>query len=193
MKRRLRFSNVCSKLSIVGIIAAAIASNHNAFAGSGKVSGREAGTFVTVNFTYDGASDAGLTTYSGDDNIGGPFHGQEIDEYSFTRTSCTAPDRTAGTAFVLVQANKVETYHQGQLYSAAAGAAAGTGCASDTTGSTSAIETFSVIGGTGKFANASGSLTITITAQVLAAPGSPPGSLGLFGARQVTRTGSVTY
>src|SRR5215469_15022044 len=107
MKRGLRFSDVCSKLSIVGIIAALVASNHNAFAGGGGISGGETGTFVTVNFTYDGTSDAGLTTYSGRDNIGGPFHGQEIDEYSFTGTACTAPDHTAGSAFVLVQANKV--------------------------------------------------------------------------------------
>src|SRR6516165_3340432 len=98
------------------------------------------------------------TTYSGVDNIGGPLTGQEIDEYSFTGSTCPAPDGTTGTAFVLVQANKVDTYIQGQLYSAAVGAKAGSGCASNTTGSTRAIETFSVTGGTGKFANASGSL-----------------------------------
>src|SRR6516164_1674621 len=102
MKRGLRFLNVCSKLWVtVGLIVTLTASNHDAFAGT--VKGREAGTFVTVNFTYDGASDAGLTTYSGNDNIGGPFRGQEIDEYSFTGSTCTAPDSTAGSAFVLVQ------------------------------------------------------------------------------------------
>jgi len=192
MKRGLRFLNVCSKLWVtVGLIVIVTASNHDAFAGT--VKGQEAGTFVTANFTYDGASNAGLATYTGDDNIGGPFSGQDLEEYSFTGGSCAAPDSSVGTVIVLVQATRTDTYKQGQLYSAGAGAASGTGCVSDTTGRVGATLTFSVTRGTGKFANASGSLTTTITAQVLAAPGSPPGSLGLFGARQVTRTGSVTY
>jgi hypothetical protein len=193
MTRGLRFLNVFSKLStMVGIIAV-IASSHNAFAGTVAIKGREAGTFVTANFTYDGASNAGVATYTGDDNIGGPFSGQDLEEYSFTGGSCTAPDSSVGTVIVLVQATRTDTYNQGQLYAAGVGAADGTGCVSDTTGRVGATLTLSVTGGTGKFANTSGSLTTTITAQVLAAPGSPPGSLGLFGARQVTRTGSVTY
>ena len=185
--------SLCSKLLImVGVIAAVIASSHNGFAGTVAIIGREAGTFVTANFTYDGTSNAGWSTYKGDDNVGGRFTGQDLEEYSFTRSSCTAPDHSVGTVIVLVQATRADIYNQGQLYSAGVGAADGTGCVSNTTGRVGATLILSVTGGTGKFANASGSLRTTITAQVLAAPGSPPGSLGLFGARRVTRTGSVT-
>jgi len=81
MKRGLRLLNVCSKLWVtVGLIVILTASNHDAFAGT--VKGHEAGTFVRANFTYDGASNAGLATYKGDDNIGGPFSGQDLEEYS---------------------------------------------------------------------------------------------------------------
>jgi hypothetical protein len=172
---------------------AVIALSHNAIAGTGAIKGREVGTFVTANFTYDGASNAGLSTYRGHDNIGGLFIGQDLEEYSFTGSGCTAPDNSAGTVIVLVQATRADSYHQGQLYSAGVGAADGTGCVSNTTGSVGATLTLAVTGGTGKFANATGSLTTTITAHVLAAPGTPPGSLGLFGARHVIRTGSVSY
>jgi len=75
MKPGLRSLNVRPKLWVtLGLIVILAASNHDAFAGT--VRGHEAGTFVTVNFTYDGASNAGLATYTGDDNIGGPFSGQ---------------------------------------------------------------------------------------------------------------------
>jgi len=184
-------SGIPSKLLIATwIIAAVIASNHKAFAGTVNVKGSEAGTFVPSNFSYNGDGDAGLTTYAGKDNIGGPFIGQDLEQYSFTGGSCTAPDSSAGSVFVLVQATGVNIYNQGQLYLAGAGAADGSVCASNTTGSTRAILTFSVTGGTEKFANASGSITLTIVAQVLAFS---PSNFGLFGSRQASITGAVTY
>src|SRR5689334_3962901 len=83
-------------------------SSYNAIAGTVAIKGREAGTFVTANFTYDGASNAGLASYTGDDNIGGPFSGQDLEEYSFTGGSCTAPDSSVGTVIVLVQATRTD-------------------------------------------------------------------------------------
>ena len=148
MKPGLRSLNVRPKLWVtLGLIVILMASNHDAFAGT--VRGHEAGTFVTVNFTCDGASNAGLATYTGDDNIGGPFSGQDLEEYSFTGGSCTAPDSSVGTVIVLVQATRNDTYKQGQLYSAGVGAADGTGCVSDTTGRVGATLTLSVARGTG--------------------------------------------
>jgi len=184
-------SGIPSKLLIATwIIAAVIAPTHKTFAGTGNVKGSEAGTFVPSNFSYNGDGDAGLTTYAGHDNLGGPFTGQDLEQYSFTGSSCTAPDGSAGSVFVLVQATGVNIYNQGQLYFAGAGAADGSGCASNTTGSTRAVLTFSVTGGTEKFTNASGSITLTIVAQVLAFS---PSNLGVFGARQASITGAVTY
>jgi len=170
-----------------GVLAAVIASHHNAFAGTVNVKGSEAGSFVTANFSYDGISPALLAIYAGRDNVGGPFNGQEISEYSFTTGSCTAPDGSAGFPFVLVQADEVDTYHQGQLVSTAKGQADGKGCAGNT-GITGAVLTLSVSYGTGKLANASGSITETFTCPTLAFNATS----GIFGACQVTRTGSVT-
>jgi hypothetical protein len=184
--------STCSRLSIMAGIIAMIASNRKAFGGTVTVKGSDAGTFVTANFTYDGVAPAISITYAGSDNLGGPFTSQDIGEYVGTGSSCTAPDGSAGTVFVLVQATEVDTYNQGQLYSTGTGAAAGSGCTSNTTGSFGLSETHSVIGGTGKFADASGSIAGTTTGKDLAVPGSPPGSLGIFGAFQDVRTGAVT-
>ena len=95
--------------------------------------------------------------------------------------------------FVLVKASAVINYEKGQVYSSGTAAADNSGCASSTTGSYGLTETQSVIGGTGKFANASGSITYTVIGNTLAVPGSPPGKLGDFSAFQYTRSGSVTY
>jgi hypothetical protein len=58
-------------------------------------------------------------------------------------------------------------------------------------------ETQSITGGTGIFAHASGSIPFSITFTVigtgLAAPGSPPGAFGSFGAFQYTTSGSVSF
>jgi len=78
------------------------------------------------------------------------------------------PDGSAGVTFVLVQATLTDNYHQGQLYSAGKGKADGGGCASTTTGRVGETITLSVLGGTGKFANASGSIKLTFIGQVLA-------------------------
>jgi len=178
---------------ITGVIAIVAAPNHNAFAGTVKVKGSYAETFASVNFSYDGVSPATLGTHAGIDNIGGPFTGQLLAEYSFTGGACRAPDGTQGLSFVLVQAAQADNYLQGQLYAVGTGAADGRGCASTTTGSVGEMLTLAIVGGTGKFANASGSIKLTFTAEVLAAGQAfPAGSFGIFGDTHVTKTGSVT-
>jgi hypothetical protein len=158
----------------MGGLAAAVIASNNAFAGTAKVKGSEAGSFVTSNFSYDGVSPALEAFYSGSDNLGGPFNGQEIDEFALTTGTCTGPDGSAGEPFVLVEADEVDTYPQGQLIFGGKGSAAGTACAGDT----------GITGAT---------LTLTVICPTIAAGQSAPSAvLGLFGACQVTRGGSVT-
>ena len=185
--------NKVSKITVIaGLVAVLIVSGPLAFAKTIQSNkGSLSGTFVTANFSFDGVAPAILVTFSGTDNIGGPFTGQEVGEYSATGISCTAPDGTDGTVFDLVQGVEVVTYQQGQLYTAGAGASAGSGCRSNTTGSFTVSQTHSVTGGTGKFVNASGAYGGTSIGQTLAAPGTPAGSLGVFGAFQGTESGSV--
>jgi len=189
----VNIGNKCSKIAIIAAaVLVLIASKSTAFAKARQTNnGSLSGTFVTANFSFDGVAPAILVTFSGTDNVGGPFTGQEVGEYSPTGTSCTAPDGSAGTVFDLVQSVEVVTYEQGQLYTAGAGASAGSGCRSNTTGSLSLSQTHSVTGGTGRFVNASGTYGGTSIGQTLAAPGTPPGSFGVFGAFQGTESGSV--
>jgi hypothetical protein len=190
----MSIKSVFSSLAIAtAVIAAApISSNPNASAEALTVKGSAQGTGLTSAFSFDGIAPALSITSTGNDNLGGTFNAQDVGEYAFTSTSCTAPDGSAGTKFFLVQAAAVTNYKTGQLYSSGTAAAGNSGCSSNTTGSFALTETSSVIGGTGKFANASGSLTFTVTGTTLAAPGSPPGTLGDFNGFQDTYSGSVT-
>jgi hypothetical protein len=186
-----------SKLSIIaGVLVAVLATNHNTFAGTVNVKGSGSFTSVGANFSFDGTSHpgnpngtAGQELLIGTDNIGGPFTGQEIGEYTLDfSTNCTAPDGTAGVGLGLIQAVRAVTYNQGQLYSFAQGPT--TGCISLSTGEFVETETHTVFGGTAKFGGASGSITLTLTGRVLASP-APPG-FGLFTAAAITETGSIS-
>jgi hypothetical protein len=157
-----------------------------------KVKGSAQGTFLTSAFSFDGAAPALSIVSTGKDNIGGAFSAQNIEEYSFTTDSCTAPDGTAGIVDLPVQDAEVINYKSDQLY-LSGGATSGTGCLSTTTGSSGLTGTLTVTGGTGKFANASGTIIYTVISNDLASPGNPPGKLGVFGAFQYTLSGSVTY
>jgi hypothetical protein len=189
---------VCSKLSIMaGVFVVVLASNRTAFTGTVNVKGSGSFTSVGANFSFDGTSHpgnpngtAGQELLTGTDNIGGPFTGQEIGEYTLDfSTSCTAPDGSAGGVFLgLIDAVRAVTYNQGQLYSFAVGPSSG--CISTSTGAFVETETHTVFGGTDKFAHASGSITLTLTGRVLASP-APPG-FGLFTAATITETGSIT-
>ncbi len=107
------------------------------------------------------------------------------------RLALTAPG-TAGTTFPLVQTDAAGAFPKGQLYFTAVGAAARSQCLSNTTGSSGGSITYGVTGGTGIFTGASGSLLLKFNSQTLAAPGTPPGSNGVFGAGQFTLSGSLT-
>ena len=194
----MSIKDICSKLVTgAGVIAILIiSSNPSAFAKAVMVKGSGQGTDLTSAFSFDGVAPALSIVSTGKDNVGGRFNIQDVGEYSFTATSCTAPDGTAGTAFFLVQAAEVINYRNGQLYLSGTSARGNRGCASSTTpgtGSFGLTETETVIGGTGKFANVSGSITFKVVGNGLAAPGSPPGALGSFGAFQYTTSGSVTF
>jgi hypothetical protein len=190
----LSIKNICSKLAVrAGVIALLIiSSNPSAFAKTVTVNGSAEGTDLTSAFSFDGVAPALSIVSTGKDNIGGRFNSQNVGEYSFTADSCTAPDGTAGTTSVPVQSAGVFNYKDGQIYTSGT-AGAGTGCNSSTTGSFGLTQTVSVTGGSGEFANASGSITFTVVGKGLAAPGSPPGALGLFGAFRYTTSGSVTF
>jgi hypothetical protein len=183
----------CSKRAIIApVVAALIALKPIAFAQAKQSNnGSLSGTFVTASFSFDGVAPATLVSFSGNDNVGGPFTGQEVAEYSVTGSSCTAPDGSLGSVFDLVQGVEVVTYQQGQLYTAGADALAGSGCQSNTTGSFTVNQKHTVTGGTGKFVNASGTYGGISIGQALAAPGTPPGRDGIFGAFQGTESGSV--
>ena len=194
----MSIKNICSKLvTVAGVIAILIiSSNPSAFAKTVTVKGLGQGTDLTSAFSFDGVAPAVSIVSTGKDNLGGTFNIQDVGEYSFTATSCTAPDGTAGTTFFLVQSAAVINYKGGQIYTSGTAAAGNSGCTSSTTpgtGSFGLTETVSVTGGSGKFAHASGSITFTVVGTGLAAPGSPPGALGTFGAFQYIMSGSVTF
>jgi hypothetical protein len=199
--------SLCSKLLVMAwVIAVIIVSDPTAFAGTANVKGAGSYTAVTVNFSFDGTGHPGNPTGSaaqelltGHDNIGGPFTGENIGEYALDpSTSCTAPDETAGISLELVLAVGAVTYNQGQLYFFGVGP--GSGCISTSTAVFVLSETHTVFGGTGKFANASGSITMTQTGRAF-----PPFSIsqsgmlipspdgfGLFTAASITEAGSLT-
>jgi hypothetical protein len=194
----MSIKNICSELVIGARVIAVliISSNPRAFAKTVTVKGSGQGTDLTSAFSFDGVAPALSIVSTGKDNIGGTFNIQDVGEYSFTADSCTAPDGTAGAASFLVQSAAVNNYKDGQIYTSGTAGAGNSGCTSSTTpgtGSFGLSETQLVIGGSGKFAKASGSITFTVVGTGLAAPGSTPGALGSFGAFQYTTSESVTF
>jgi hypothetical protein len=186
-----------SALSIVSVLALVLVLilASESLAKATTVKGSGSATFISNStFSYDGTpGDASVNTGSAKDNLGGQYTFQSVAEYgAATATTCTAPDGTAGLQYDLVASNTVVTYNSGQAYSSAVPSSSNKQCLSNTTGSFSGTTTYTVNGGTGKFATASGSVTITFTGTTLAAPGTPPGAGGFFGADQFTETGSVT-
>ena len=154
-----------------------------------KISGSGSFTFVNSNFTYDFVSPASYITGPGNDNYGGQYTSVSIAEFAPSSTVCTAPDGTPGLQYDLVASNGVNTYKTGQIYYSA-GAGLSTECVSNTTGSFTSTTVYTLAGGTGKFANASGTSTATATGTNLAL-GAFGGAGGVFGAGQYTFAGSV--
>lgn len=170
---------------------ALIAFAPDALAKTIRVTGSGTSTYVTTAFSFDGArfADSGFST--GSDNVGGTFIGHTISEFAPTSTTCKAPDKTNGTVYDLVESRGVKTYKTGQIFTSAAGPSAGTLCASNSTGSENGSVTATIIGGSGHYANASGTETTTFTNELLA-NGTTDGGTGLFGATQFTTSGTVT-
>ena len=174
------------------MLGASFASGSAVFAKTAPFTGSGTYTFVTASFSYDGAAPAVVLTGSENTNRLGFTTFQTTAEDSPTVTSCMAPDGSAGTTFDLVRSDGAMISKQGILYITAVGATAGGECVSNSTGAASGTAAYTVTGGTGTLSGASGSLLVTFTAQTLAAPGTPPGSNGLFGAGQFTFSGSLT-
>jgi len=179
------------QLIFVLVLSVSFIVSSDGFAGTQPFFG--SGTYTNVNssFTYDGAASAALLTGSEKTNIG-PSTFQVVSEVSPSTVVCTAPDGTAGTTFNLVQTDAAGAWPQGQLYFTAVGAAVGSQCVSNTTGSNGGSITYTITGGTGPFTGASGTTLLKFVGQTLAAPGSPAGSNGIFGAGQFTFSGSLT-
>ena len=195
---KLKFFNLRQGMIVGLAVLSLLAAGSTGYAKAIKYKSAGAGTFVTVtnSFTYDGGP-ASIYTASAKDNLGGAINFQCVSEVSATATTCTAPDSTAGTTFNLVQSDCARQYTQGsfqfsQTYSTAAGAAAGTECISNTTNSFGGSTTYTSTGGAGKLTGLSGTFTVTYTGNTLAAPGTPPGNNGLFGAIAFTAAGSLT-
>jgi hypothetical protein len=155
-----------------------------------SVSGSGTSTYVTVAFSFDGKGNAISGVSTGSDNVGGAFVGQSVTEYVATSTSCVAPDKTTGTVYDLVQSRSVKTYKKGQIFTSAVGSSDGTLCASNTTASENGSVSSTIFGGSGSYANATGTETTTFTAELLA-NGPTDGGSGVFGATQFTTSGSV--
>ena len=195
---RLGICTLRGKGWVVGLaLLALLAVGSNGFAKTVKYKSSGAGTYIKASFTYDGVSPASIFTASGRDNLGGASTFQCVSEFVPTKTACTAPDSTAGTTFNLVQSDCAGQYTQGSLqhsgvFDTTVGAAASTQCFSSTTSSFGGTTNYKVTGGEGKLSGASGSLTSTYTGNSLAAPGTPPGTNGFFGAFTFTATGTIT-
>jgi hypothetical protein len=154
-----------------------------------KEKGSFIGTFVSVPFSFDGAGQAALVTSLGKDNLGGPFMGQSISEFSDAGQSCPLPDGSSGELFNLVEAIS-EANYSGTLSQLVSFSTSGSACLSLTTGFEVGSISSNVTGGSGKLTNASGTLVSEFITQILSAPSSP-GS-GLFGTTLGKVSGSVT-
>ena len=178
-----------------------------------KVSGSYGGTFINVPITFDGVNGAVLNNWMGHDNFGN-YIGQRINAFPFTDVStglpitgapCTAPDGTAGESFSLEFAEFVNSYNFKPDviwgYSLT-----GSLCDSNTTGSNGDSEVFTILGGTGLFTGATGTVTIkesNVVGALYFAPyppfppyylpyGSSPEATGEFGQVTGTETGTIT-
>jgi len=178
-----------------------------------KVSGSYGGSFTNAPITFDGVNGAGVNNWMGHDDFGN-YIGQRLNAYLFTDVStglpitgppCTAPDGTAGETYSLEFALFVSSYNfkPDQLWGYSL---TGSLCASNTTGSDSESEEFTILGGSGRFTGATGTVTIkqSLVVGVLYYSnfppfppyylpyGSSPLSTGEFGQITGTETGTIT-
>ena len=175
---------------LMAITLAMICAAVPAEAASENLKGTSFLTFVSANFSYDGLAPANLNLARGQDNLGGRFSSQGVSEYT-VGLSCHEPDGSLGTEFDLLQLDSVNVYSDGQIFATASGPSAAHLCAT-AAGLIVGIATLRVTGGTGRFVNASGTLVVTFTGQVLVS-GAASGGYGDLGSLSVSYRGTVAY
>lgn len=155
-----------------------------------KVKGTFVGSFVNVPYSFDGAAEASLLTFQGKDNLGGPFVGQNVAEYVDAGQTCnTLPGGASGELYNLVEGISAQTY-SGNLSQVVAFNNSGSACLDTTTGLEVGQVNSVITGGSGNFANASGTTTSNFVTQILDVPAAP--GYGVFGVAQGVNSGSVT-
>lgn len=142
------------------------------------VKGAGAGSFGTIDFSYDGAEPGSVSILTGADS-NGAFNGQIYAEYVSADTTCTAPDKTAGEEYTLVGEWSVLTYTKGDAL-LVAGSKDGSECVSKTTGVFGGSLSYVITGGSGKYTGASGIGTLNFGGVVLFFGDGGPG-YGLVG------------
>ncbi|GEM_PF-4300765 len=173
----------------IGIVALIISTAPAALAKKPKtVKGTSAGSFSTVNFSFDGAEPGTLSNVTGKDNLNGPFSSQTYAEYGSAGPTCTAPDGTTGNTYTLVGSWTIITYKSGELL--VAGSQNGSECVSNSTGFFGGTSTYTITGGTGKFTGASGTGTAKFSGVVLFAGTGP--AYGLLGTVVTSSTTMLT-
>jgi hypothetical protein len=191
MKRNMaaKIGSLVIAITVILVTSGGVSKADNS---SGTYKATCAGSYTNdPNFSYDGEANDPLAVgnLSGHDNIEGKFVGQDYTEDASTSSgTCTAPDGTTGTDYPLVADNQINTYPSGdQLYLFFS---TGHNCSSDTTASFGGDEDGTVIGGSGKLANASGPVHESYVGVNLSVP-APPG-FGYAVPIQITITGTVT-
>jgi hypothetical protein len=150
-----------------------------------------AGSFINTAFSFDGSVQASITTFQGRSTAGGAFTGQSVTEYVDAGKTCTLPDGvTPGETYNLVGGITVGTYDAtlNQVYSYPSSA---TECLDTSTGAGAGQQTVTLFGGTGKYANVSGTETDNFTFQILTDTSATDG-YGYFGANAGSGSGSYT-
>jgi len=155
------------------------------------------GTFISTNFDANQDSVPGaLLLLEGKSNLG-PFTAQGIFEsYNANApnppSACTLPGGEAGIQLALVTGSLVMRFssRKGDLLYAQF-IPPTTSCLNTATGESSISGTSQIIGGSGKFTNATGSGQFSVSTQYLAADAPGPGS-HVFGSQTGTFTGTLT-
>jgi hypothetical protein len=177
-----------TKIRLSLIIAAGLlllAAQHDARANTVEFKGRFSGSTTTAFFSFDGVNLAGQGIAAGEQNPGGRFTLQSIGEDAPDGKTCTVPGGTpnAGTEFTLVgEATVLRFEPTGDLlYNHDTSRTNCIDFSSGTppfpfVGSSSGV----ITGGTGKYARASGSHTVSSSGVVLSLPSAGFGAFGAF-------------
>ena len=148
------------------------------------------GAFVTAQFSFDGTGNAGQFTATCRSSMGRALKTGVSQSATTVIGSCTAPDGTVGTQYNLLERFDSVTFEKdgSQLFSFSN---SGTECYSNTTNVFSKTESWTFVGGTGKFKNATGGGTESIRGTIIEKPASP--GFGDFGAEQTNSTGTISW